>query len=398
MTRARLRDPSVVAALTTAVAIVVATRLVLRRRRRLTVIAGRKLAPHEITIGAIWIGPGGGPFGDGNRPDLGHANAVATVRAALEAGVRELDTAPWYGSGASEERLGRALLELQREGFLPARVVTKVGRLVRSIDGTPPAIPFDAFGSPPLDHRRFVNNYSAAGARTSYLESVARLGLGTQLHGLRVHDPNDNSINKRGAPGGWYDEVAVALGPTGCLAELCQMRSDGLIGEVSLGMNCNMEAHQGAPGEVLRLLRGAPEGTFDAALLAGGWNLLTQAGMPCFVECEHRGIQVHVAGVFASGLLVGGSSYAYKQAPDEKHELAARWRALAAEHGVSLPAVAIAFAAMPKCVTRVVLGVASPEQVHQNVAWVQEAGSVPPQLWRDARRRGLLAPEVPVPA
>jgi D-threo-aldose 1-dehydrogenase len=107
---------------------------------------------------------------------------------------------------------------------------------------------------------------------------------------------------------------------------------------------------------------------------------------------------VHVAGVFASGLLVGGSSYAYKQAPDEKRELAARWRALAAEHGVSLPAVAIAFAAMPKCVTRVVLGVASPEQVHQNVAWVQEAGSVPPQLWRDAHRRGLLAPEVPVPA
>jgi D-threo-aldose 1-dehydrogenase len=120
--------------------------------------------------------------------------------------------------------------------------------------------------------------------------------------------------------------------------------------------------------------------------------------MPCFTECERRGIQVHVAGVFASGLLVGGSSYAYKQAPDEKRELAARWRALAAEHGVSLPAVAIAFAAMPKCVTRVVLGVASPEQVHQNVAWVQEAGSVPPQLWRDAHRRGLLAPEVPVPA
>ena len=107
------RDLRIVAALTTAVAIVVATRLVLRRRRRLTVIAGRKLAPHEITIGAIWIGPGGGPFGDGTRPDLGHANAVATVRAALEAGVREFDTAPWYGSGASEERLGRALLELQ---------------------------------------------------------------------------------------------------------------------------------------------------------------------------------------------------------------------------------------------------------------------------------------------
>jgi len=364
------------------------------RRRRLTVIARRQLSPSEITVGAIWIGPGGGAHGDGNRPDLGHANAVATVRAAFEAGIREFDTAPWYGAGASEERLGRALLELQGEGV---KVTTKVGRLVRSLDGKPPAVPFDAPGRPPLSTRRFVNSYTRAGAELSRLESLARLGADS-VWGLRVHDPNDNSINKRGAPGGWVDEVAITLDPSdGCLAALVAMRERGLLGEVSLGMNANAEAHQGVPHEIIRMLRTAPSGTFNAALLAGGWNLLSQDGLPCFEECERRGVCVHVAGVFASGLLVGGSTYAYQQAPPAKVELAKQWAALAAEHSLSLPAVAIAFAALPACVTRVVLGMATPEQVRDNLAWVREAGRVPPALWAEARRRGLLSAAVPLP-
>jgi D-threo-aldose 1-dehydrogenase len=144
-------------------------------------------------------------------------------------------------------------------------------------------------------------------------------------------------------------------------------------------------------------LRGAPDGTFDSALLAGGWNLLSQAGLECFAECEARGVDVHVAGVFASGLLVGGETYAYKQAPPEMSARCRRWALLAEEFGHTLPAVAIAFAAMPACVTRVVLGMATPEQVASNLAWVAEAASVPPSLWMEAKRLGLLGPEVPVP-
>lgn len=372
--------------------------------RSMTVVAGRHILPHEITMGAIWIGPGGGPNGDGDRPDLGHANAVATVRECLDAGIREFDTAPWYGSGASEERLGRALCELREAGFPPAldgvRVATKVGRLVRTSDGQAPMVPFDAPDHPPLASRCFVNSYTADGARLSFRESAARLGM-DKVHGLRVHDPNDNSINRRGAPGGWVDEVAIALGGPldgGCLAELRAMRQDGTIAEVSLGMNCNQEAHQGVPDEILRLVSNAPASTFDTALLAGGWNLLSQAGQACFEECERRGIGVHVAGVFASGLLVGGDTYAYQRAPPAKRELAEGWAALAAEHGLSLPAVAIAFAALPSCVTRILLGMANPQQVRQNLQWVHEAGTVPPQLWHEARRRGLLEPSVPIPA
>ena len=241
-------------------------------------------------MGAIWIGPGGEPNGDGDRPDLGHANAVATVRECLDAGIREFDTAPWYGSGAARNSSGRALCELREAGFTAldgVRVATKVGRLVRTSDGQAPMVPFDAPDHPPLASRCFVNSYTADGARLSFRESAARLGM-DKVHGLRVHDPNDNSINRRGAPGGWVDEVAIALGGPldgGCLAELRAMRQDGTIAEVSLGMNCNQEAHQGVPDEILRLVSNAPR-PFDTALLAGGWNLLSQAGQACFEECD----------------------------------------------------------------------------------------------------------------
>jgi aryl-alcohol dehydrogenase-like predicted oxidoreductase len=267
-----------------------------RSKRKLSLTSARRVTPAEITVGAIWIGPGGGPNGDGDRPDLGHANAVATVRCALEAGVRDFDTAPWYGSGASEERLGRAITELQSSGFEPARaanVTTKIGRLVRSAEGGVPAVPFDGVGQPALASRRFANDYTANGAETSLQESLGRLGL-QRVYGLRVHDPNDNSLNKCGASG-FVDEVAISLTPdAGCLAALRSLRRGARIAEVSLGMNANKEAHQGAPDEILRLLEQAPRGTFDAALLAGGWNLLSQAGLPCFAACERHGVDVHV--------------------------------------------------------------------------------------------------------
>ena len=91
---------------------------------------------------------------------------------------------------------------------------------------------------------------------------------------------------------------------------------------------------------------------------------------------------MHVAGVFCSGLLVGGDTYAYKKAPAEMVQRAQAWRALAAKHGCSLPAVAIAFAALPTCVSRVVLGMASARQVDENMRWVAEAAKCAGHLGR----------------
>ena len=89
----------------------------------------RALAPSDIVLGAIWIAPGGGEQGDGTRGDPGQDNATATVSAAIAHGVREFDTAPWYGAGASEERLGGAIAALSEEQRQPLQVGTKAGRL-----------------------------------------------------------------------------------------------------------------------------------------------------------------------------------------------------------------------------------------------------------------------------
>merc|ERR1711862_916062 len=166
---------------------------------------------------------------------------------------------------------------------------------------------------------------------------------------------------------GAVDEVAIALAPNGMLAGLEKLRADGIIRHVGLGMNCNVEAHQGVPEEVVRLIRGSKKGSFDSALLAGGWNLLSQKGLPCLVECQRQGIAVHLAGIFASGLLVGADRYAYKAAPPEMKAKAERWRKLAETYGCSLPAVAMAFGALPTVDSRIVVGMATPEQVDQNL-------------------------------
>ena len=107
------------------------------------------------------------------------------------------------------------------------------------------------------------------------------------IHGLRIHDPNDNDNYD-----GCVDEVAIALGDDGMLAGLRKLRMDGKLQHVSLGMNCNRESYMGKPDEILRLIHGAERGTFDSALLSAGWNLLTQTGLPCLLECQRHGIAV----------------------------------------------------------------------------------------------------------
>ena len=140
--------------------------------------------------------------------------------------------------------------------------------------------------------------------------------------------------------------------------EMVKLRSQGKVGKIGLGMNADKR-----PDLILRLLREAPSGTFDTALLAGGWNLLGQASLPLLTECEARGVAVHNAGVFATGFLVGGESYLYAAPPPEIVAARRAWAALAARHGLSLAAVALRFASLPAVVECVLLGVKSAEEV-----------------------------------
>jgi len=349
-------------------------------------LAARVLEPQDLMLGGIWIGPGP----DNQGEDLGQSNADATVAAATAAGITEFDTAPWYGAGCAEERLGRAVAKLV-PGM--AKIITKAGRMVYEPDGKTPCISsFEAPGGSKYNDRIIRNDFSAEGATASLSQSLSRMGLET-VYGLRIHDPNDNS-NYDGS----VDEVSIALKHDGMLAGLRKLRKDGRIQHVGIGMNCNRESHQGVADEVVPLIQGAEKGTFDSALLAGGWNLLCQKGAPCLLECQRHGIEVHVAGVFASGLLVGVNRYAYKEAPPEMKAKCERWQALADKHGVSLPAVAMAFATLPTVVSRVVIGMATPEQVKQTLATLKESGTVPATLWQEAQEAGLLDVELTLPA
>jgi D-threo-aldose 1-dehydrogenase len=195
------------------------------------------------------------------------------------------------------------------------------------------------------------------------------------------------------------DGTEQTLATDGILAGLSALRSDGVIEEVSLGLNAFdpaiVQGHR-------RLFERPPPGTVQSVLLAGGFNLLNQNALPLLEEAEARGIEVHMAGVFSSGLLAGGSTvYAAGadngQAPsDELLERVEGWRRLAAEHGVALPTVALAFAALPRCVKRVVVGMSSPADVRENVAMLRATASIAPAIWRQAKDRGLLDRCMPI--
>jgi|TARA_B100001142_G_scaffold313867_2_gene350788 D-threo-aldose 1-dehydrogenase len=150
------------------------------------------------------------------------------------------------------------------------------------------------------------------------------------------------------------------------------------------------------PAYTMRMIRGKPRGTFDSIMLAGAWNLLDQDGFEVLLECQRRDIKVHVAGIFASGILVGGSTYKYDVASPEIIRRRELWSDLADTFGAPLPAVAIAFALLPAIVEKVAVGVKSAEEVHATVHWLESASRLNPQLWVEAKQRGLLSVNIPV--
>eukprot|EP00929_Paragymnodinium_shiwhaense_P015073 TRINITY_DN123085_c0_g1_i1.p1 TRINITY_DN123085_c0_g1~~TRINITY_DN123085_c0_g1_i1.p1 ORF type:complete len:388 (-),score=68.63 TRINITY_DN123085_c0_g1_i1:303-1466(-) len=344
----------------------------------------RPLTPAQIVGGMAFITPWM------NNAEIGQDGANRCIATAVAAGVKEFDVAPLYGSGSVEERFGRALKMLELEGKVS--VMTKAGRLIRYADGSPCVDNFQDEGARPLSDRTVSNDYTAEGAKASLKDSLARMCV-EKVNYLRIHDPNDNSCNRERA----VDEVAIALGEEGMISEFVRMRKEGIVDKIGLGMNSNKQTHMGAPDQIIRLVEGCPRGTFNSALLAGGWNLLNQDGYECLEVCRQRGMEVHVAGVFASGLLVGVDRYSYSPAPQEMKDKAKQWGELAQKHGCDLPAVAIAFAYLPKVVTRVVLGITTKDEVIANMRAVAASNKVPRKLWKEARQLKLLDERLPIP-
>ncbi|WP_240630356.1 aldo/keto reductase [Specibacter cremeus] len=311
------------------------------------------------------LGFGGAGIGNLYRA-MDDAAAAAIVDAAWEAGIRYFDTAPHYGLGLSERRLGRALAGRPRDEFT---VSTKVGRLLvpaANPDGVRDTDGFDV----PADAVR-VWDPSEAGIRRSIEESLDRLGL-DRIDIAYLHDP---------------DVYDLDAGIGQALPALEKLRSEGLVAQIGVGAN--------SADALAACVRAAD---LDLIMLAGRYTLLEQpAAADLLPLCAERGVGVANCGVYNSGLLaravVPGTAH-YNYAPAPAHILA-RARALAAccgEFGVELPTAALRFAARHPVVRTVVVGAASPEQITQTAA--RMAADVPADLWDELARRGLLEPSL----
>ncbi|GAA1519358.1 aldo/keto reductase [Sphaerisporangium rubeum] len=275
--------------------------------------------------------------------------AAATVTAAWEAGVRYFDTAPHYGLGLSERRLGAALRQWPR-GFYT--VSTKVGRL---LDPTEETGKDDEGFDVPRTHRR-VWDFSRDGVRRSLESSLKRLGL-DHVDIVLLHDPDDH----------WRQAVTEAY------PALAELRSQGVVKAIGVGMNqWQMPA------------RFVEETDLDVILLAGRHTLLDRSGTPLLDLCRTRGVPVIAAGVFNSGLLAthdATGTYDYAPPPEAVRTRVRHLTTLCDHHGVTLPQAALAYPLRHPAVVSVLVGVRSPEEIKANATLA--ATPVPESLWHD---------------
>ncbi|MEV6152725.1 aldo/keto reductase [Nonomuraea sp. NPDC052129] len=280
--------------------------------------------------------------------------ARATVDAAWSHGVRLFDTAPHYGVGLSERRLGAALAG--REGYV---LSTKVGRLlVPSATGGRDEQGFDV----PAAFER-VWDFSGDGVRRSLEESLARLGL-DRVDIALIHDPDAHA-----------DQAISEAYPA-----LAELRSQGVIGAIGVGMN-----QWQVP------LRFVQETDIDVVMLAGRYTLIDQSGLPLLDACADKGVRVLAAGVFNSGLLATstpGGTYNYEPAPAEVLDRARRIAKVCERYDVPLPQAAMAFPLRHPAVASIVIGARSPEEVATNAALWERP--VPDNLWSELAAEGLL--------
>jgi D-threo-aldose 1-dehydrogenase len=295
----------------------------------------------------------GGAAIAGLYTEVSDDDARATVDAAWAGGIRAFDTAPHYGLGLSERRLGDALRHRPRDEYV---ISTKVGRLLE------PAVPgpggtvgrdTEGFAIPARYVRRL--DYSADGVRRSLEASLDRLGL-DRVDIALIHDPDD------------HGEQALRE----AYPALEQLRAAGTVRAIGVGMN-----------QAAMLTRFVTDTDVDVVLVAGRYTLLDKtAARELLPAALRRGVSVIAGGVFNSGVLaapVAGATYDYRPAPAELIEKARRLAGLCARFGVPLRAAAARFPLTHPAVASVLIGARSAAEVMDAIAL--RALDIPPALW-----------------
>ena len=300
------------------------------------------------------LGMGTAPIGNLYSP-MDDAEAIETVQRSYESGIRFYDTAPLYGAGEAERRLGEALRGIPRDDVI---IQTKVGRIVRS-DGS---IYFD---------------YSRDGVMKSFEDSLGRLGM-DRVDILLVHDPDyeNAEVHYRQA----MDESFPAL---------LDLRAQGVIGAVGAGMNqWEMEWEFARNIDV------------NCFLLAGRYTLLEQTSLDFLDWCTENEVSIFLGGVYNSGILatgpVSGAKYNYEDAPPEILEKAGRLQEITTRHDVPLHVAALHFAGAHPAIASLVIGSATTAEADDNRAiWDVQT---PAEMWQELQKSGLLAVGAPLPA
>jgi D-threo-aldose 1-dehydrogenase len=324
------------------------------------------------------LGFGSAPLGNMFR-DIPEAEALATVDAAWDQGIRHFDTAPLYGAGLAELRLGEALSKRKRDEYV---LSTKVGRLILDEIEDPAKREMGEkggvfeFGRP----NKIVNDYSADATLRSIEDSLKRLKT-DHLDLVYVHDVAQDFYGDE-----WIGQFEIAR--TGAFRVLDRLRNEGVIKAWGLGVN---------RVEALELLLDLNEPQPNATLLAGRYTLLDheralQRVLPVALK---RNVDIVVGGPYSSGILAGGAHFEYQKAPADIIAKVERIKAIAQKHGVSVKAAALQFSLAHPAVAAVIPGASRPERIAEDHAALNEA--IPSAFWQEMREQKLVAAEAPLP-
>jgi D-threo-aldose 1-dehydrogenase len=313
-----------------------------------------------VTIELGALGLGAANLGNLYRA-MDDETSTSIVDTAWRDGVRYFDTAPHYGLGLSEERLGRALSSRPRDNYV---ISTKVGRLL--VDSPATASGSDlSSGFAVSASRRRQWDFSEAGIRRSLEQSLDRLGL-QHIDVLYLHDPEEFDLGD-------------ALGSG--LPALEKLRDEGLVTSIGIGSK-SVEALELA----------VELGNLDLVMIAGRYTLLDQSAARRLLPlCDVRGVTAVAVAVYNSGILAQTaptitSHYEYGRVSEQIFEQAVRLSQECNEFGVTLPAVAMQFPLRNPQVSCVVMGASSPAQAQQNVARMRTP--IPEELWMRLEQTG----------
>ncbi|WP_433539654.1 aldo/keto reductase [Streptosporangium sandarakinum] len=323
------------------------------------------------------LGFGTAPLGNMFRaiPD---EEALATLEAAWDQGIRYYDTAPFYGAGLAEARLGALLSTKPRDSYV---LSTKVGRVV--LDEPETEVPDLGEKGGLFEHgrpNRMLDEWTAEATERSIEDSLKRLGV-DRLDIVWVHDIAQDFHGDL-----WLQKFEEAR--TGAFRVLSRLRDEGVIKAWGLGVNRT---------EPIELTLALEEPRPDGFLLAGRYTLLDHehALQRLLPMAQEQNVDMVVGGPYSSGVLAGGTQFEYQQAPPEIIERVGKLRALAERHGIGIKAAALQFSLAHPVSAAAVPGATRPSRIAEDVAALNE--TVPAAFWQELRAQGLVSPAAPLP-